>query len=217
MHVISVNTSPGREIEHQGKLVQTGIFKQPLDGPLAVGATGCAGDRQCDLVNHGGVDKAVYGFAGDHYDYWSGVLGRALTPGAFGENLTVAGLLESETHIGDRLRVGGAVLEVSQPRNPCFKLGIALSDERAPALFTQHFHTGVYFRVIEPGDIRAGDTIEVVQRHPAAVSVHALFRAHHDRRSEGRKDVLRAAADIPQLAAEWGEKVARDLQASRAG
>ncbi len=212
MHIISINISPGREAEYQGEPVRTGIFKQPITGPLTVHANGCEGDEQSDLVNHGGVDKAAYGFASDHYPHWSKVLGRDFTPGAFGENLTVSGLQEPELHIGDRLRIGSALLEISQPRNPCFKLGIALGDERAPALFTRYFHTGVYFRVIEPGEIRKADEVLVEYRHPAQVSVHSLFRAYHDRNSEGREQVLAAAAGIQELAAEWRDKIAHYRQ-----
>lgn len=207
MRVLSLNISPGREVVHDGKPVRTGIFKRPIAGPLAVGAEGCAGDEQSDRVHHGGEHKAVYGFAGEHYPHWQALLGRELSPGAFGENLTVDGLHEAQVHIGDRLRLGSALLEVSQPRNPCFKLGIALADDRAPALFTQHFHTGVYFRVIEAGDISVGDEIHLEHSHPAAVSVYALFRAHYDRHFPLREQVLAAAAGIAELAPEWQARV----------
>ncbi len=198
---------------YKGEPVRTGIFKQPIAGGLSVGASGCKGDVQVDLVNHGGEHKAVYAFGLQHYPHWAQLLGRDFSAGAFGENLSVSELDEKHVHIGDRFRAGTALLEVSQPRNPCFKLGIALGDERAPALFTLHFHTGVYFRVLEAGTIEAGDPLTLERAHPAALSVQALFRARHDRKSAGREDILHLAAGITELAPEWQEHVERALQA----
>ncbi|MFV8818547.1 MOSC domain-containing protein [Haliea sp. E17] len=213
MRIESVNTSTGREVEYRGEPVRTGIFKRPIVDPLPVHTSGCDGDEQSDLVNHGGEHKAVYAFGLQHYPHWQQVLGRSYSAGAFGENLSVSELDEKQVHLGDRFRAGDALLEVSQPRNPCFKLGIALGDERAPALFTLHFHTGVYFRVLEAGTIRAGDELVLERPHPSALSVHALFRAKHDRNSSGREQVLRSALEIEELAPEWQAQVEHALQA----
>ena len=130
-----------------------------------------------------------------------------MSAGAFGENLTMSSLDEADICIGDHLHICSSILEVSQPRAPCFKLGVALGDPRAPALFTRHQHTGVYFRVIAPGEVCNGDEAEIVHRHSAAVSVRNLFRACFDRSFKEAPAILSAAARVPQLAPEWQEKV----------
>ena len=208
MQVLSVNIAQVQSIEFRGEVHQTGIFRRPTEQPVQVGRLGLGGDRQCDLLNHGGEHKAVYGFAEEHYDYWRETLEKTgLEAGVFGENLTVSGLYEETIHIGDELAVGTALLEVSQPRVPCFKLGVALGDERAPALFTRYFHTGVYFRVIEEGQLTLGDSMEVTHRHPAGISVHALFRAFHDRDYPDRNALLTEAFKLDVLAPEWRTKL----------
>ncbi|RLQ20789.1 MOSC domain-containing protein [Seongchinamella sediminis] len=208
MQVMSVNVARVREITFRGERHKTGIFKEPVPGPVAVNPLGLQGDRQCDLLNHGGEHKAVYGFALDHYGHWREVLDNpGLGPGAFGENLTVSGLDEETICLGDQVAIGSVLLEVSQPRVPCFKLGVALDDERAPALFTRHFHTGVYFRVLEEGELKRGDGAEVIYRHPAALSVHRLFRAFYDRDYPDRNSLLTAAMKLEVLAPEWQHKL----------
>ena len=208
MQALSVNIAEVQSIEFRGEVHQTGIFKRPAEQTVQVGRLGLGGDRQCDLLNHGGEHKAVYGFAQEHYDYWRETLEKpGLEAGAFGENLTVSGLDEETIHIGDQLAIGTALLEVSQPRVPCFKLGVALGDERAPALFTRYFHTGVYFRVIEEGQLTRGDSMEVTHRHPAGISVHALFRAFHDRDYPDRNALLTEAFKLDVLAPEWRTKL----------
>jgi len=210
MQVTSLNVAQARQVMHEGINISTGIFKQPVQGALAVSVRGVEGDRQCDLINHGGEHKAVYAFSLQHYDYWRETLDNFdLAAGAFGENLTMSELDEARICIGDQLAIGGTLLEVSQPRVPCYKLGIALGDKRAPALFTRHFHTGVYFRVIEPGKITAGDRADRVHHHPAGISVHALFRAYFDRLCSGGEEILRAARELEELAPEWQEKLRR--------
>ena len=129
----------------------------------------------------------------------------------FGENLTISGLDEESVCIGDQLSIGSAVLEVSQPRVPCFKLGIALQNDRAPALFTRHYHTGVYFRVLTAGEISTGDEVEVTHKHPARLSVHELFRAIFDNKFAAGRTILETAAAVSELAPEWQDKVQRRL------
>ena len=208
MQVLSVNVAHVRAIEFRGETHQTGIFKRPTDRPVQVTRLGLEGDRQCDLLNHGGEHKAVYGFADEHYPYWCDALDKpSLGPGAFGENLTLSGLDEATICIGDQLAVGSVVLEVSQPRVPCFKLGVALGNERAPAMFTRYYHTGIYFRVLTEGEITRGDTAEFTHRHPAGISVHALFRAFHDRDYPERNRLLAEAFKLDVLAPEWQSKL----------
>lgn len=208
MRVLSVNLAQARSIEYRGETHQTGIFKVPTNDPAALTRMGVGGDRVCDLLNHGGVDKAVYAFAIDHYEHWRSALDKpGLGPGAFGENLTMAGLDEAAICVGDRLTVGSALLEVSQPRVPCFKLGVALGDERAPGLFTRHFHTGVYFRVLREGEVSAGDDAQISHRHPEKISVHSLFRAFYDRDYPDREALMTRARALPELAREWQGKL----------
>jgi MOSC domain-containing protein YiiM len=208
MRVLSVNLATARSIDYRGETHPTGIFKMPTHGSVAVTRLGVAGDRVCDLLNHGGADKAVYAFALDHFDHWRSVLEKpGLGPGAFGENLTMAGLDEAAICIGDQLSVGSALLEVSQPRVPCFKLGVALGDDRAPGLFTRHFRTGVYFRVLREGEISEGDSAEVTRSHPEKISIYSLFRAFYDRDYPDREALLARARALPVLASEWRGKL----------
>jgi MOSC domain-containing protein YiiM len=208
MQVVSVNVAQVRSITFRGEAHRTGIFKFPADHPVRINRLGLVGDRQCDLLNHGGEHKAVYGFALQHYEHWRSALDNpGLEPGAFGENLTLDELDEEAICIGDQVAVGSTVLEVSQPRVPCFKLGVALGNERAPALFTRYFHTGVYFRVLQEGEVSAGDSAEVEYRHPAGISVHALFRAFHDRDYPDRNALLAEAFKLDALAPEWQGKL----------
>lgn len=166
MKLRSVNTSGLTQVMHQGELVHTGIFKRPVAGSVSVGTIQMAGDKQADLLNHGGADKAVYGYPWEHYPRWAAELDRDdFEPGQFGENLTTEGILESELSIGDRLRVGTVLLEVSQPRMPCFKLNIRMKSPTFSKVFLKSGLVGFYFRVIETGELQAGDTIEI---EPAA-------------------------------------------------
>jgi MOSC domain-containing protein YiiM len=202
MEVLSVNVSPGRQVEHNGKVVGTGIFKEPVGGPVAIGRLGLEGDRQVDTRVHGGPDKAVYAYAHEHYGTWAEELGRDdLIRGQFGENLTVTGLLEADVHIGDRFRVGSALLEVTQPRVPCFKLGIKMGDATFPKRFLKSKRAGWYYRVIEEGTVQAGDAIAVEARDPHALSIHALCTLRYENYND--REALHRAAAIPALSKEW--------------
>lgn len=206
MELVSINISTIKTIEHNGKQVSTGILKQPVTGSVFAGKYNLEGDRQADLKNHGGRNKAVYGFSQDHYPYWAAELNNPdLKPGAFGENLTIAGLDESQIHIGDQFRLGECLLEVSQPRVPCFKLGIALNNSDIPQLFTEQGETGVYFRVVEEGLIKAGDKLELVASEPSKIAVKSLFRAYFDKDYRQALEILKTAVNLPQLAEEWRE------------
>lgn len=204
MEVRSVNVSSPVEVQYQGKTITTGIFKKPVEGPVSIINHNFVGDGQADLINHGGADKAVYAFSSDHYSYWREVLNSPdLAPGTFGENLTISKLYESELHIGDQLSIGSCLLEVSQPRVPCFKLGIAVNSKTMPKLFTQNFETGVYFRVLQEGAITAGDLVSVTKRDPSKISIKVLFQAYFDKTFKGQADIFERALLIPTLANEW--------------
>jgi len=204
MEVISVNVSTAVEVEYLGKTITTGIFKKPVEGPVSIRNNNFIGDGQADLKNHGGIDKAVYAFSADHYPYWCKTLNfLELSPGTFGENLTISELDEATLHIGDHLSIGSCLLEVSQPRVPCFKLGIALNNKLMPKLFTENFETGVYLRVLQEGAIKAGDEIAVIRRDPAQISVKTLFQAFFDKAFQGPTGIFEQALQIPALADEW--------------
>lgn len=216
MKLLSINISLEKEISHNGKIIRTGIFKKPVNHRVFVDKTNLEGDSQSDLLNHGGEDKAVYAFASDRYEHWRALLSQSdLNNGAFGENLTISSLDESELCIGDKLVLGDLILEVSQPRVPCFKLGIALNNKDAPYLFTKSFSTGIYFRVKQEGFIEAGCDITVIKNISNAVSVQSLFRAYFDKSYADSKLVLEQARKLETLSAEWQEKVIRKLSRSQ--
>ena len=162
MHIVSVNVGLPRVVEWHGREVSTAIWKEPVDGRVAIRGENVDGDGQADLRVHGGRDKAVYSYAVEDYAWWSEQLGRELAPATFGENLTTEGIDLSSAAIGSRWRVGTTLLEVSQPRFPCFKLGIRMGDAGFVQAFEQGARFGAYLRILEPGEVGAGDEIAVV-------------------------------------------------------
>lgn len=202
MQLLSVNTAQPQEVAWQGKTVRTSIFKQPVSGPVAVLAEHLAGDGQADLRVHGGPDKAVYAYPQEHWAYWRQLLPAAqLVPGAFGENLTTLGLLEPEVRVGDCFQLGTAVLLAVQPRQPCFKLGIRLARPGIVREFELARRSGIYFRVLQPGVVAAGNSISLVQRSPHAVTIQdmvtCLAPGPHD------QEVVRALLATPYLSPSW--------------
>jgi len=175
--VISVNVGQPREVEFRGGSILTGIFKQPVAGRVAVHELNLAGDRQADLTVHGGRDKAVYGYPVEHYPYWAAELtGLDLPYGKFGENLTTEGLDETAVYIGDQYRVGSAVLQVTQPRTPCYKLGIKFGRADMVEKFWSSRRSGFYFSVITEGELGAGDRIERVAFGRGKVSIAEVLQ-----------------------------------------
>ena len=172
MKLLSVNVSLPRNISHDGKTVTTGIFKEPVAGRVMVRELNLGGDGQADLIGHGGVYKAAYAYSYEYYEYWAKELGRDdFAFGQFGENLTVEGMLDHDIHVGDRFRIGGALVEVTQPRVPCFKLGIRMGVEGFENILLSSNRVGFYLRVIEEGEVGAGDAIERVETDPEAMTV----------------------------------------------
>jgi len=213
----SVNISLSKQVQYKDKIVTTGIFKQPVSGRVDIKQFNIVGDQQVDLKNHGGEHKAVYGFASDHYPFWRDKLALdELTYGRFGENLTIDGLDEKRLCIGDQIQVGQTLLEITQPRVPCFKLGMAFELDAMPRLFVEHAATGIYFRVIEPGSVAAGDTVTCITAHPEKITVQALFRAYFNKKIaiEDKQKTLRNALKIDALSDEWREKVENRLNQS---
>jgi len=191
--VDSVNVGRPKLLLINGQPNKTGIDKQPTDGPVELRDDAVAGDAVVDREYHGGYDKAVYAYASEDYAWWSGELGRELGPGAFGENLTTSGIAIAEARIGERWRVGSALLEVSEPRQPCSTLGAKMGDQRFVRRFAKALRLGTYMRIIEPGVVAAGDAIDVVDRPDHEVTVGLLGRVLFEDSSLGPQ-VLAASA-----------------------
>jgi MOSC domain-containing protein YiiM len=191
--VDSVNVGRPKLLLINGQPNKTGIDKQPTDGPVELRDDAVAGDAVVDREYHGGYDKAVYAYASEDYAWWSGELGRELGPGAFGENLTTSGIAIAEARIGERWRVGSALLEVSEPRQPCSTLGAKMGDQRFVRRFAKALRLGTYMRIIEPGVVGAGDAIDVVDRPDHDVTVGLLGRILFEDSSLGPQ-VLAAGA-----------------------
>jgi MOSC domain-containing protein YiiM len=179
MKLVSLNTGLPREVKWHGKSVTTGIYKEPVEGRVALRTLNLDGDRQADLSVHGGEYKAVYCYPVAHYDYWKKELpGRELPMGMFGENFTVDGFLENSLHLGDRLSVGSAEAIVTQPRLPCYKLGIRFESDQMVKRFLASRRTGFYLAVTREGDVGAGDDIKVIGRDANEVPVSEITRLY---------------------------------------
>lgn len=203
MKVLSINVSLPKEVLDHGKSVVTGIFKKPVTGPVMARTLNLEGDGQGDLSVHGGVNKAVYAYPWEHFAHWQWVLGgRDLTPGAFGENLTIEGLTEGEVAVGDELEVGAARFRVTQPRFPCFKLGIAFGDPKFPKTFLQSGRTGFYLRVVKEGTVTAGDGIRRLEGEAdGRMTIENFVKIYRTRKAS--KDELRVLLAHPDLSESW--------------
>ncbi len=213
MNVMSVNVGLPREVVVDKRRVLTSIFKAPVTGRIPIRQHNLAGDQQSDLSVHGGPAKAVYAYPHEHYTFWREQLpGVDLQPGHFGENLTIEGLREADVHIGDRLGVGSAELVVTQPRLPCFKLGIRFGRADMVKRFHDSGRSGFYLAVHVEGDVAAGDTVEVLERNPAAVSIAELLRVYFS--DNAAPERLRDIIAIPALPESWREELQERLTRS---
>lgn len=193
--VVSLNLGLARAVETNGRSVRTAIFKDPVTHRTQLGLTGLTGDQQADLRVHGGPYKAVYSYPSEHYEFWRTELGvRDLPFGAFGENLTTAGLSEETVFIGDCFRVGSTILQVSQPRMPCFKLAIRFGRADMVKLFWRSGRSGIYFSVVETGELGPGDVMTRTESGPETVSVADIVRLYQGTEwsSELRERALRS-------------------------
>ena len=179
INLISVNCGMPRQVPWHGRSVTTSIYKQPVEGRVALRTLNLDGDRQADLSVHGGAAKAVYCYPLAHYGYWKAELpGRELPSGSFGENFTVDGLAEDSVHIGDRFAVGSAEVVVTQPRIPCYKLGIRFESDEMVKRFLASRRMGFYLAVIREGEVGAGDRIVLTGREPISVPVPWITRLY---------------------------------------
>ena len=214
--VVSVNVGLPRDLEWQGKTVRTAVWKKPVQGRVFAGRLNLTGDGQGDLQGHGGEQRAIMVYQLDSYRYWESYLGRSdLTYGIFGETLTVDGLADTDVCIGDRFRIGTGIFEVTQPRVTCYRVGIRLNHPEMPALLVSHRRPGFYFRVIQEGDIGAGDPIEKIADGPEHMTIAEidalLYRAEHP------IEAVRRALRIPALSPGWQGSMRALLEAAEKG
>jgi MOSC domain-containing protein YiiM len=191
----SVNIGSPRIVQYRRTTVETSIWKYPVEGPVEVRGAHVGDDVQSDLKVHGGRDKAVYAYASEDLEWWSATLGERLEPGTFGENLTVSGIQVSQSVVGEQWRVGGCLLQVTEPRLPCFKLGLRMGDARFLKRFAKAVRFGSYLRIVEEGRVQAGDKIEVIRRPAHGISVALMGRARLEDPSLG--DQVLTAPEIP--------------------
>src|SRR5947208_5245470 len=203
MKLLSVNVGLPREVEWNARTIRTSIFKAPVPGRVPVRKLNLDGDEQSDLTVHGGVDKAVYVYPSEHYAFWRDELPAAeLGWGAFGENFTTEGGLDDRAvHIGDRFRVGSAEFVVTQPRMPCFKLGIRFDRPDIVKRFLQSGRAGFYFAVLKEGEVTAGDSIELLKRDEHGVTVADVVYLY--RRDATNQDLLRRVSELSSLPKSW--------------
>jgi len=207
MKIISLNVGLPREVIWHGRSVTTGIYKEPVSARVALRKLNLEGDRQADLTVHGGENKAVYCYPVEHYEYWKKELpGRELPMGMFGENFTVHGLLEGEVHLGDRFAVGSAEVVVTQPRLPCYKLGVRFASDDMVKRFLASGRGGFYLAVTREGELGAGDEISVISRDANAVPIPEITRLYVLRRW-GTEDLasLRRSMQVAALPEDWKE------------
>lgn len=202
MELISLNVGLPRDVIWKGREVTTGIYKEPVAGAVRLRKLNLDGDRQSDLSVHGGPEKAVYAYPSEHYAYWRSELGRPeLTWGMFGENFTTDGLLEKDTNIGDTFRIGSALVMVTQPRMPCYKLGIKFERDDILKLFLKSLRSGLYFSVLEEGGVAAGDEIKLAARDPNNITVEDITKLYSTERDN---DALkRRAIEVEALPLSW--------------
>jgi MOSC domain-containing protein YiiM len=196
--VLSVNVGGVRKFEYRGHPAESAIWKSPVSGRVAARGVNLKGDRQADLEAHGGPDKAVYAYAVEDQRWWEREIGTSLSYGVFGENLTTERIEVNDAIVGERWGIGSAVFEVSEPRIPCWRLGVRMNDETFPRRFSKAMRPGTYLRIIVEGDVGAGDEISVIERPDHDLTVRDVFRIYtHD-----RHDVARLIA-VPQLSESW--------------
>jgi MOSC domain-containing protein YiiM len=200
--VISLNVARPRLAIYKGTTINTGIFKKPVPGRIALRTLNLDGDQQADLSVHGGPYKAVYAYPSEHYEYWRReLLEMDLPPGMFGENFTTEGLGEDQLHVGDRFRIGSGVVMVRQPRMPCYKLAAKFQREDMIERFLRSGRSGFYFSVEQEGEVGVGDSFELISRESEGVTIAEMNRLFF--REKYNRDLLRKAIATPALPEDW--------------
>jgi len=196
--VLSVNVGGVRKFDYHGRPAQSAIWKSPVSGRVAARGVNLAGDRQADLEAHGGFDKAVYAYSVEDQRWWEREIGRPISYGEFGENLTTEGRELNDALVGERWQIGSAIFEVSEPRIPCWRLGVRMNDETFPRRFTKALRPGTYLRIVLEGDVGAGDEIRLMEKPDHDLTIRDIFRIY----TRDRDEVPRLLA-IPQLSESW--------------
>jgi MOSC domain-containing protein YiiM len=208
--VLSVNVGSVREFEYGGRPARSAIWKSPASGRIVVRGVNLACDDQADRKAHGGPDKVVYTYAVEDARWWQQQIGRALGYGEFGENLTTEGIEVNDALIGDRWQIGTTVLEVSEPRIPCWRLGVRMNDKTFPRQFTQAMRPGSYLRLVVEGSLGAGDEIRVIERPTHGLTIRDVFRIY----TRDRDEIQRLVA-VPQMSESWKRWAVDWLQKSK--
>lgn len=210
MKLISINVGLPRDVPWLGSVVRTSIWKAPVEGRVRVSKLNLDGDQQSDPSVHGGIDKAVYAYPSEHYSFWRGQLGDMPLPwGAFGENFTTEGLLEGRLQVGDHLRIGSAEFIATQPRMPCFKLGIRFGSPDMVKRFLQSKRTGFYLAVVREGEVGTGDAIEHEDSGQDGVTIADIVNLYTS--DSENQELLRRATEVPALPDGWKEHFRKRL------
>ena len=208
--VLSVNVGLPREFEYNGRPARSAIWKSPVAGRVAARGVNLAGDDQADRRAHGGPDKAVYAYAVEDLGWWAQQIGRPLQYGELGENLTTEGIAVNDALVGERWAIGTTVLEVSEPRVPCWRLGVRMNDKLFPRRFTEALRPGAYLRILVEGDVGAGDEIQVIERPDHDLTVRDVLRIYaFDRQEDGR------LLAIPGMSGSWRRWAEQYLQETK--
>jgi MOSC domain-containing protein YiiM len=214
MELISLNVGRPRLVAWEGRTVSTGIFKEPVAGQISLRTLNLDGDRQADLTVHGGKSKAVYAYPVEHYEFWKAELpGMELPYGMFGENFTTSGLSEDTVYIGERFRIGTAEVMVTEPRMPCYKLGIKFGRSDIIKRFLQSRRTGFYFAVLQEGEVQAGDSIERLGDYQGDVTIADITRLYAF--DKGNLELLRRAVKAEALPQSWRDYFQQQIQKAK--
>ncbi len=203
--VLAVSVGRPRGFDYHGRAAKSAIWKTPVSGRIAVRGVNLAGDDQADREAHGGPDKAVYAYAVEDARWWGEQIGRSIATAEFGENLTTEGIGVNDALVGERWRIGSAVFEISEPRVPCWRLGVRMNDPKFIRLFTEALRPGAYMRIVTEGDVGAGDAIEPVSKPGHDLSIRDVFRIYTRDRDECRRLI-----EVPQMSEAW-KAWARDM------
>jgi MOSC domain-containing protein YiiM len=213
MKVLSVNVGLPRKVLFNGQTITTAIFKDPVKGPIMLRKLNLDGDKQADLTVHGGVDKAVYSYPAEHYDYWRKQFPNMdLMWGMFGENFTTEGLVEDAVNIGDQLQIGSAKLVVTQPRMPCYKLGVRFGRMDIVRRFLASGRPGIYFKVLKEGEVQTGDKLEIIKRDKNNVTVKDIVQLYITKDHVDNIEIMRQAIKISALPEGWKYEIQQNIE-----
>ncbi len=185
--VISVNVGLPTEFEYKGRQAKSAIWKNPVSGKVYAHGVNLEGDRQADLKAHGGYDKAVYAYASEDLNWWENEIGRKIGPGELGENLTLQGVQVNDALIGERWKIGGVILEVSEPRIPCWRLGVRMEDKTFPKKFTKALRPGAYLRIKNEGELENGNMVEIIDKPEHTLTVRDVFEIYTQTHANANK------------------------------